>query len=393
MYRSSEQLGTPAVLYRGGTSKAFIVQAKDLPSDDRDRIADWVLAVYGSPDRRQIDGVGGADGLTSKFAIIGPSSRENADLDYTFAQIGIEEATIDWSLICGNITAAIGHFAIDEGLVAVEEPETVIGIHNTNTGKIIECIVGVRNGYARVIGDAQVEGVPGTGAPILLDFKDTASTRGMGLLPTGKVRDRIEIADVGAVDFTVVDAAIPVMFVAASSFGLTGSESPLELEANKDALTAIDAVRRAVSAKLGWASSPEAAYKEAPHAPASVIVGPPADWIEFGSRIARKAKDADCTVRALGAKNVHKAYFVTGSIATTIAASLSGSVLHEVCHPESHAKGCYRLAHPSGVLATVVDLEQSGTALTLRRAAIVRTARRIMDGTVYASGARLPWAL
>ena len=390
--RSDEQITTPAVLYRGGTSKAFIVQSKDLPSQDRARIAEWVLAIYGSPDKRQIDGVGGADGLTSKFAIVGPPSRADADIDYTFAQVGITEASVDWNLICGNISAAIGPFVIDEGLVEAVGPTTTVRVHNTNTGKLIECVVQVEQGRAKVIGTTHIDGVPGTAAPILLDFRDSASTKGKGLLPTGNVRDSIDVPGFGTVEYSLVDAALPGLFLAAKRFGLTGHEGPLELEANTAAMASIDSVRRTVAFHLGWATSAEAASTEVPHTPAAILVSGPAPWTEFGSKVMHEASDCDCTVRAVGARAVHKAFMVTGSVATGIAASLPGSVLHDVTRPEAHERGAYRLAHPSGIIETVVALERSGSEILLRRAAIVRTARRLLDGVVYASRARLAWA-
>jgi 2-methylaconitate cis-trans-isomerase PrpF len=160
-----DQIRTPTVLYRGGTSKAFFVDRDDLPTQDRDEIAQWILAIYGSPDPRQIDGVGGADGLTSKFAILGTPTHPDADIDYWFAQVGIDEPTVDWSLICGNISSAVGPYAIERGMVTGQEPTTLVRIHNVNTGKIIRAEVPVANGRPRVIGDQRIDGVPGDPGP------------------------------------------------------------------------------------------------------------------------------------------------------------------------------------------------------------------------------------
>jgi 2-methylaconitate cis-trans-isomerase PrpF len=316
---SDEQIRTPTVLYRGGTSKAFIVQAKDLPSQNREQISQWRLAIYGSPDRRQIDGVGGADGLTSKFAIVGPPTRDDADLNYTFAQVGVDDSAVDWSLICGNITAAIGPFAIDEGLVPAREPVTTVRVHNTNTSKIIECVVKVKNRCAPVIGDEHIDGVPGAAAAVLLDFKDSVSTQGSGLLPTGNVRDTIYVPGVGRVEFSVVDAALPVMFVEAKRFGLSADIGPLELAADLKSLDTIDQVRRNVAVRLGWASSPDTAREKSWLAPTTVLVGPPLDWTEYGSGRRRDASDCDFTVRACSFKSAHKAFMASCDIHRRVA--------------------------------------------------------------------------
>lgn len=188
----SEMLRVRCAILRGGTSKGIFLHENDLPRDRvlRDRM---ILAIFGSPDVRQIDGLGGADPLTSKLAIIGPSSRPDADVDYTFGQVSIKEPLIDYSGNCGNISAAVGPFAIDEGLVRAQEPVTYVRIHNTNTGKIIVAEVPVQNGKAKVTGDYQIDGVPGTGAKIMLDFAGTAGAATGRLLPTGRPIDVLDV--------------------------------------------------------------------------------------------------------------------------------------------------------------------------------------------------------
>jgi 2-methylaconitate cis-trans-isomerase PrpF len=386
-----DQIRTPTVLYRGGTSKAFFVDRDDLPSQDREEIAQWILAIYGSPDPRQIDGVGGADGLTSKFAILGSPTRPDADIDYWFAQVGIDEPTVDWSLICGNISSAVGPYAIERGMVAAQEPTTLVRIHNVNTGKIIRAEVPVANGRPRVIGDQRIDGVPGSGAPIQLDLGESTSTQGCGLLPTGNVRDTLVVPGVGEVEFSLVDVALPCIFIRAERFGFSGNEGPLELEAAVDRLADADAVRRHVAAEMGWASSPENAQKESPLTPAIVLVSPAQSWVEYGSRLNRVANDCDFTARSVSARFAHKAYPVTGSVCTGVAAALRGSVVNDVVSPEARVGGRYRVAHPSGVIDVVIDLDQDRDEVLVRKGAVIRTARRLLEGFVYASKERLPF--
>jgi 2-methylaconitate cis-trans-isomerase PrpF len=386
-----DQIRTPTVLYRGGTSKAFFVDRDDLPSQDREEIAQWILAIYGSPDPRQIDGVGGADGLTSKFAILGSPTRPDADIDYWFAQVGIDEPTVDWSLICGNISSAVGPYAIERGMVAAQEPTTLVRIHNVNTGKIIRSEVPVENGRPRVIGDQRIDGVPGSGAPIQLDLGESTSTQGCGLLPTGNVRDTRVVPGVGEVEFSLVDIALPCIFIRAERFGFTGNEGPLELEAAVDRLADADAVRRHVAAEMGWASSPENAQKESPLTPAIVLVSPAQPWVEYGSRLEHGAADCDFTARWVSVRQAHKAGPVTGSVCTGVAAALRGSVVNDIARPEAHVGGRYRIAHPSGVIDVVIDLDQDGDEVLVRKGAVIRTARRLLEGFVYASKERLPF--
>ena len=187
----SEQLRVPVVIMRGGTSKGIFIKENDLPKDQKERDA-IILSIFGSPDVRQIDGLAGADPLTSKLAIIGPSTHPDADVDYTFGQVSINSPLVDYNGNCGNISSGVGHFAIDESLVNAEGPVTTVRIHNTNTGKILKAEVEVRDGHAAVAGDCSIAGVPGTSAPIWMDFAGTAGAATGKTLPTGTVKDTIK---------------------------------------------------------------------------------------------------------------------------------------------------------------------------------------------------------
>jgi 2-methylaconitate cis-trans-isomerase PrpF len=385
-----DQLAVRAAWYRGGTSNALIVRREDLPTQDPDELADWLWSAYGTPDVRQIDGVGGGDMLRSKFAIVSPSDRPDADVDYTFVQLGVAERMINWTILCGNISSAIGPYAIDEGLVPVHGEVTSVRIYNTNTNKVIHAEVRTVDGRAASSGDLAIAGVPGSGSAIDLDFRESAGTQTGLVLPTGRRRDVLAVAGVGEVEVSVIDVSIPVAFIAAASLGATGAESHHELLADVDLRERATAVRRAVAARLGWASSIETADAESRFRPAVVLVAAPADWDDIGAR-RRPAASCDVHVRAVSNVDVHKAFMGTGSVCAGVAASLHGTVVHDVTRSSAHVSGRYRLAHPSGVTEVSVELDQRNEEPVVTRAAFQRTARRMFDGRVYVPTGRLPW--
>ncbi|MBN2552503.1 MAG: 3-methylitaconate isomerase, partial [Spirochaetales bacterium] len=245
-------------LVRGGTSKAVFLMAHDLPGDPRSRDA-VIRAIFGSPDVRQIDGLGGADVLTSKLAIIAPPSRADADVDYTFAQVSFDTDVVDFNSNCGNISSAVGPFAIDTGLVRPADPLTTVRIHQTNTGKLLVAEVPVKRGKAAVEGELHIDGVPGTGAKITLDFSGMAGSLTGRLLPTGSVTDQIVLADGREYTVSVVDVAIPVVFLAAAELGIEGTETPREIEGNPDLMDTLEEIRGTVAQRIGLVSS----WKEA----------------------------------------------------------------------------------------------------------------------------------
>lgn len=370
----------PCAIIRGGTSKGVFLHANRLPGGGipRDKI---VQAIFGSPDLRQIDGLGGADPLTSKLAIVGPSSRPDADVDYTFAQVGIGEDIVDYGGNCGNISAGVGPFAIDEGIVEAVEPVTRVRIWQTNTQKMLVAEVPVKNGLARAEGDFAIDGVPGTGARITLDFSDTVGSTTGRLLPTGNARDVVETED-GEFEVSVVDAGIPVVFVAAKSLGLRGNETAAEIDADKKLLGSIEAIRGAAAVRVGMAATPEEATRKSPYSPFIAIVSRPADYRRAdGTTVG--AGEVDIVSRLLFMQRMHKTYPGTGSVATGAAVRIAGSLAHAALDRRADASTPVRIGHPAGVMVVESEVARPGPVPEFGKLAFYRTARRIMDGRVY----------
>jgi hypothetical protein len=373
---------------RGGTSRAVFFRASDLPSE-RELIPPILLSVMGSPDIRQINGLGGATSQTSKVAIIGPSTRPDADIDYTFAQVSVTEPIVDWGGNCGNISSAVGPYAINAGLVPARAGETSVRIHNTNTAKIILARVPAVAGRAATLGDYTIPGVPGTGARIELDFLEPAGSVTGQLLPTGAPRDVITIADGRTFQVSVVDAANPVAFLLASELGLSGTETPQEIEANTAVTDALEEVRGIVAERLGLVDSAARATAVTPGLPKVAFVSPPAGYrTTTGQAVA--AADVDVTGRMMSMQTAHRTYMLTGAVCTAAAAVTEGTVVHQVSRPPLAAgeRRPVRIAHPYGVMKA--DVTIANGAGPIASIAVQRTARAIMDGRVHVPVSLLP---
>jgi len=367
---------------RGGTSKSVFLLENDLPRDpaERDRL---ILRIFGSPDVRQIDGLGGADPLTSKVTVIGPPSRPDADVDCLFGQVSITEPFIAYDGNCGNLLSAVGPFAIDEGFVRAKEGLTVVRIHNLNTGRLIVAEVPTANGKAVTKGDFAIDGVPGTGAKITLDFSDTAGAGTGKMLPTGNVRDVLDIPGFGRLEASFVDVANPMVFVRAGDLNLTGTETPQELRSRPDLLKLLETIRGTAAIRIGKAGSLEEALHRSPALPMLAFVRPPAEYREFTTGKLIRAEDVDFVSRLMFMQVMHNAYAGTGTICTGSAAKIPGTIVNEMI-ADAEAKDVIRFGHPAGTIQVEVRTEQGPDGcVTLKRAAICRTARRIMDGYVY----------
>lgn len=371
-------------IMRGGTSKAVFLRDEDLPPPGpaRDRI---ILKVFGSPDKRQIDGLGGADPLTSKLAIIGRPTRPDTDVTYTFGQVEIDRPVVDYHSLCGNISSAVGQYAIEEGLVAPVEGMTRVRVYTTNLKRVLSIEVPVKDGRPVRLGTYRVPGVPGTGARILLDFADTAGGATGSLLPTGNPVDRLDVAGVGPIEASLVDIGNAHVFVRARDVGLRGTETPAEIDADKALLDRLERIRGAGAARMGMASAAEAARAETPATPILGIISPPAPYVGHLDGAAVAADDVDLVSRLLFMQITHKTYAGTSTACTGVAARIPGSIVHEALRPAARDRMEIRIGHPAGVIDTESEVVLSGPDRNygVRRATLGRTARRILDGTVY----------
>jgi hypothetical protein len=368
-----------AAIIRGGTSKGVYLLASDLPKDPavRDQV---ILAIYGSPDPRQINGLGGADPLTSKVAIIARSARPDADVDYTFGYVGIDKAVVDYDGNCGNISQGVGPFAVDEGLVPVNEPITKVRIFNTNTKKVIEAAVPVRDGKALTEGDFLVNGVPGTGAKIVLNFVNSGGSKTGKLLPTGNVVDKMELGDGRSIRVSLVDAANPAVFVQAAEIGFTGKELPKDTAANPEILDLMEEIRVKAALMMRLASS---SNRVSPAVPKVAFVAPPQEYVTSTGKTIHAA-DCDLLARTKALAVMHKAYAVTGGICVGAAALIEGTVVNEVVGPQAKTSGVVRVGHPSGVSDFVITvIKKPSGEFELTQSGVAGTSRRIMDGYVY----------
>lgn len=386
------QRAIQTTIMRGGTSKGIFLAAADLPAPGALRDA-VILRIFGSPDPRQIDGLGGADTLTSKLAIIGPPSVPSADVDYTFGQVSFVEAKVDYGGNCGNISSAVGPYAIDKGFVKVDasEQQRVVRVHNTNTGALLQCTVQLSEGRAAVDGDVQIAGVPGTAAPVDLDFSATRGSVTGKLLPSGQLRESLQVPSDGEsmeeVEVTLLDAGQPMVFMRATDLfklqpevASAGPKAQAEALKNDAALLRrVERIRGVAAVRMGIVEHWHLAEKESPYTPFVAAISPP------------DSKDADFSSLCVFMQKIHQAYPVTGSVATAAAALLEGSIFPEAglkTFPRSDdgCKALVRIGHPSGVME--VDAAVRTEPPELLRAAMVRTARCLMDGQVY-----IPWSV
>ena len=373
----------PCVVMRGGTSKALFFHDKDLPADEaqRDKV---ILSAFGSPDLRQIDGLGGATTSTSKVAVIKKSEREDADIDYTFGQVSVDTSVVGKTMNCGNISSAVGPFAIDEGLVEAVEPVTRVRIYNTNTGKMINARVPVQNGRAVTEGDFVIDGVPGSGAKIQLEFNDPQGAVSGKLLPTGNPLDTIEIGG-KTYEYSFVDAANPVVFVRAEQFGLKGTESPWEFEARPDCqeiTRLIEIIRGTAAITIGLAKDLEDAATNSQTLPKIGFYTAPVDYTTPDGKQIKK-EDIDIIGRLFSMGRLIQAYMGTGAICTIVAANTPGTIVNKIVTGDKGYAETVRIGHPFGIMIADADLEKLPQGVDVKCGMLGRTARRLMEGFVY----------
>lgn len=381
MFRESFTL--PCSVIRGGTSKGVYFLESVLPPAGELR-DDILLAVFGSPDLRQIDGLGGANSLTSKVCIIGPSNRPDADVDYTFGQVAVDRAIIDWRGNCGNLTAGVGIFAIEQNLLKVTEPETTVRIFNTNSQKVIHATYRVQDGKVLSDGDYAIPGVPGTSARIKIDFFDPAGSITGKLLPTGNPKDVIDLGEKGRFTVSIVDAGNPVVYLVPAEIGLKGTELPVEVEGMPETLRLIEEIRSTAAEMIGIVPDRKIATSKSPAYPKIGFVSAPADYINPEGKLIH-AQEVDLVARLASMQKMHRAYMITGAVSTGAAANIPGTVVHDVI--SERAKHCNTLiiGNPYGPMEVTVDLKNG----VIEKEGVYRTARKILDGLVYIPYSRL----
>lgn len=368
------QTSVRAVYMRGGTSRAIIFREQDLPSDARQRDALFAAAL-GSPDpgKRQLDGLGGGISSLSKVAIVGPSKRADADVDYTFGQVVLDAAVVQYKGNCGNISSAIGPFAVDEGLVQVTGDTATVRIHNTNTGKLIIARFALVDGKAAVEGDFVLQGVAGTGAPIRLSFLEPGGATTGKLLPTGNVRDTLDVPGLGRIEVSLVDAANPVIFVDAKSVGLEGTEKPADLEARDDVIAQLEELRVAGAVRMGVAANEQEARTKVRNIPQVGILSPPRD------------AESHITVRMMSTGQPHRATPLTGAMCLATAMRLPGTIAAALARLPADPEADLVIAHPTGHLPVAARVVNGKVEETV----VYRTARRLMEGAVLVPTSRL----
>lgn len=368
----------PAVFMRGGSSKGVVVRGSDLPADpaQRDRA---LLAIMGSPDPygRQLNGMGGGLSSVSKVVIIDPPSRPDADIDYLFAQVAVDQVAVDYGATCGNMASAVGPYAIEQGLVTATGAQATVRINQVNNGKLIHSHFAVDQGRAVTEGDLAIAGVAGTGARIRLDFVDPGGAVTGALLPTGRVVDLVESADFGPIEMTLLDAANAAAFVRAADIGLTGAELPDEIEAIPGLMAKLDRLRRQAGVLMGLAATPDAV---GPSNPRFVIVAAPAPFRILSGETVGTAEH-DIGVRMLNMGRVHRAIALTSAMAVGVACRIEGTLAHQLAVPAGHPDEI-RVGNPSGTISVGAEVRRQDGAWVCDSGAVYRTARTLMRGEV-----------
>ena len=345
---------------RGGTSKGLYFEARDLPSDKKTRDA-VLLSAMGSPDLREIDGMGGGHPLTSKVAVIKKSERPNIDIDYLFLQVWPDRAEVSDQQNCGNILAGVAPFAIEQGLTEAEDGMTSVRIWMENTKSIATAHVQTPNRKVRYDGDARIDGVPKSHAPINIDFEDVAGSSCGSLLPTGNAVD-----EVNGVQITCIDNGMPVVCLNASDFGLSGSETPAEIEANVDVKARIESIRLVAGPMMNLG---DVTNKTVPKI----------------SLISAPTSGGTISTRTFIPHRVHEAIGVLGAVSVATACLVPGSVAYDIAHVESAAGGTtlVEVEHPTGFFTVLMDVKLIDGQVVVKKSALLRTARLLMRGEVY----------
>lgn len=360
MFDSTFPRAVPCTLMRGGTSKGLFFLRENTPADPAERDA-FLLRVLGSPDPRQIDGAGGGDPLTSKVALVTRSSRPDADVDYLFLQVFVDKPVVSTSQNCGNILAGVAQFAIENGLIEASSPHTDVRIYMENVDQVAMARVQTPGGVVTYAGTARIDGVPGTAAPVTLSFADAAGSMCGSLLPTGNAVDVVN-----GVDVTLIDNGMPIVVMRASDFGITGNETREELEVNTELREKVEALRLAVGPMMNLGDVKEKSV------PKMTLVSPP---VNGGCINTRSFIPIRC----------HASLGVFAALSVATACLLPGSPAHEIAKMPEGSEKNLKVEHPTGTVDVAMTVEEGADGVPkITRSALVRTARKIMSGTVHA---------
>ena len=368
-----------ATYYRGGTSKGVFFQKKDLPTSDQNKLNELFLKVIGSPDtnQRQLNGMGGGVSSVSKCVIISPSERDDADIDYNFIQIAIDKPIAEWNNNCGNLSGAVGPYAVQEGIIKPKEGENLVRIYQVNTDKIIHSTFQVKDGKPLIEGDYSIAGVHGAGSKVRLDYIEPGGSGTGKLLPTGNVIDEIEIKDYGKIKVSIVDAATPLVYLLAEDIGLKGTETPDELDAKTDKMNLIQKIRRKSAHIIGLSNS----ENEAPmNTPRIGIVTSPKDYVSL-DKTKISSNDQDITTRMFSMEKTHKAIMGTAGVNIGVAAAIDGTIPNKVKRKNSDPLEL-RVGNPSGIMTAGAIIENKNGKPFAKSAIFFRTFRPLMRGEV-----------
>lgn len=370
----------PCSIYRGGTSKAVFFM-KDVLPDDEEELKKVLLKVMGSPDERQIDGLGGAVSTTSKVAIISKEENEDWDVNYTFAQVSVDKPVVSYAGNCGNISSAVGVYAIENNLVDTTYPITIVKVYNTNTKKLIYEHVPTPNGKITYKGDFSISGVPGTASKIELEFLNPSGSFTGKLLPTDSVVDLLNVDGVGDIEVSIVDAANPLVYVDAKDVKLKGTESAGEIDSDKDMLVLLEKIRGEAAVRMGLIEKWEDGATVSPGVPKLTVVSKPQDYKTVsGNEL--KESDYNLSVRMMSMQKAHKTIALTGALCTAAACAIEGTIPNRILGIEN-VKNELRFGHSDGIIDVSIKYEKNEKGIIINSVSSHRTARKIMTGTVY----------
>lgn len=369
----------PAVFIRGGTSKGVFFNEADLPKSQQAR-DDLFLQVIGSPDpyQRQLNGMGGGISSLSKVVVIERSTRADVDIDYTFVQIAVDKPVADYGQACGNLSSAVGPYAVEEGLLSVADGETTVRVYNTNTDKRFLVHFQVKDGRAVETGDYTMSGVAGSGAQIRLDYLDPGGSKCAAFLPSGNEIDTLDFPGYGPLAVSMIDATNPVVFVDGTALGINGLESPETLETNTELMALLDQIRRQAGVLMGLAATPEEVPLSNPKI--AMLLPPTAYTTISGEKIA--ADEHDIGIRIVSMERLHRAVTGTGAMCLAAACMVDGSIPNTLTNPIQSGQDV-RIATPSGVMTVAAQVERDGEGRwQAQRVTVYRTQRRLMEGRV-----------